>query len=110
MHVNKDRDVKEMRLCAALLDRAAEEDYLINNPWHEKSDRLFGKLEVTFEDENEDGLHRCLINRVGVQNENDEKLERFHHKKAREYSENRTRQDLALFCRIFSRKSRHWWD
>lgn len=110
IHKHKDRDVREMRLCAALLQRAAEEDYLINNPWYEKSDSLFGKIEMSTRDEDDDGLTRCVIGRPNVKTDADEKRERFNHKKAREYSERMMKQDLEMFCRIFSRKSRTWWD
>ena len=98
-HLYKERDVKNMLTCAALLKRLYEEDYLFNI-WHDKLEKEFGH--ITFEDH--------TISRKKIKTPADEKRASWLLKKAAAHERLLMKQDLELFGKIFAKHSKEWWD
>jgi len=101
MHLYKDRDLKYMRICIALLERIVAENYLHENYWAKKIDERFGEFRII---KGRGFCHeRCIT-------DEDKKLEKYWSTKSYKLADYLLKQDFELFGKIFARQSKNWWD
>lgn len=91
-HVGVEKTIKQLLICEQLLDRMSKDNYIDqaheehNKKWHPNTD-FFERL-----------------------NKHDPKENKEFKKNIIDYGEYMYKQDLELFCKIFKKHVRSWWD
>lgn len=91
-YVNYERDVRNMRVAAKLLERLADDEY-IEDDWDKHITKYW---------DNDNGF---LTRFKGKQDEKEVRS----FKRMRDKEMSLRKQDMELFCHIFKTQSRKWW-
>jgi len=102
-HLEADKNIIDIKICKNLLKRLAEDDYYKNVfLFH---DEKWGKLNITFEDDN-----RISITRKNCVTEQEKKEEKKEAINLRDKEALLIDQDLNLLFKIMRKQIKHWWD
>jgi len=97
IHLRKDKQIRDMKVCVNLLDRLIADEY--DDIYQKELEKKWGDYEGVF----------CL-SRVGVVTEEDRKQYNKDCKKAFEKADYAKKQDLELLFTIMKKKLFSWWD
>ncbi len=107
LHVYKNKSIKKIKICLLLIDRIIKNDYYLMV--YKDHNKKWGESKFNFEDCEEKGCKKVIIDRINVITEEDKKQQMKEYKRLMKHEGMLLKQDKDYLFNLIRKHHEEWW-